>query len=948
MQDIGLPEPLQGQWIWKDSRRKEVDGYALFRRKFTLNEAPRTAELWATAGTLFHIYVNGRHLAYGPSPSRGNRYNIAYFDIGFCLEMGNNVIAVIAHNAAVSRSDRPQKKSGFWCQLNVEEQPFLWSGEGWRFNPGKFYRKHQPRVSARGGFIETLDCREYPNNWTQLNFNASAWDRVTNIEPVNPDVDVFVPELNLDPVSEKILFDNLIFVGKATHEKATTHVFIPGVIKNAKGLYVSETFVEGSEPLPETPFYIFSDDPYCLFVNNELVKKQGDMGNPDWQDPAWNCPKCYQEGGTTFVEGSMTLKEGWNRILLYQQIGSNSAGITIVFPDVSEGEFKFVKNMSAFGLPGWNFAGPLDIPFSRAAGTLSLEGLSQSSYYAIHPCDEAAHLLTYDYEAGELFEEPLEFIEMSQGEYAVVEINRFQRGCLEFSITGSGGDKVHIVYGETLQGNIVIPHNRGIRRIYSLTLADGTLNWQAISPQGMKYVMIVVAHAAAKVTLEDIGIRRLTFNLNDQNSFSCSDELMNEIWEIGLDTLSATYDYQFLSSAGCLETQLLGDAMIQGIASLMIYGDRRLSEKALRDFADAQYETGEIPSVVPSDLSVRYHDFGLLWPIWLQAHVLYTGDKQFLTAMIPHLQRLLGFFNGISLPETGAIGNLEEPYEVPSLIDYDLTIEQKGIPTALNALYCLSLTKAEWIFSLVEHKDEAAECKELAAKIAGALRELTWDNKKGLFADCWYDGKRSEVYSMQTNVLAAYAGIVDADGCNAIFDKIFFDYAPYQEVITDKDNENPYFKYFLLEMAFSLNRRDWAIEYMRYYWGKMLQEGAMTWWDKFCPDVEYSPEQTHSTCHGYGISPNFFYIRDIVGIHPAEPGSSRIYFNPVLTACEWVRAKIRFQQGTIAVDWSHQESGELEIRIDADFPLEVVPQLDPNVAANANIHISDDVTIIEA
>jgi hypothetical protein len=201
---------------------------------------------------------------------------------------------------------------------------------------------------------------------------------------------------------------------------------------------------------------------------------------------------------------------------------------------------------------------------------------------------------------------------------------------------------------------------------------------------------------------------------------------------------------------------------------------------------------------------------------------------------------------------------------------------------------------------------------------------------------------------MQTNVLILNASIALPEQFETVFNKLFLDYAPFHEPIQDKENETPFFKFFLLEMAFNLGLREWGIEYLRYFWGKMVQAGASTWWDKFNPDAEFGPEDATSICHGYAAFPNYYLIREVVGVQPAIPGSAKIYFNPILTACEWAKAKIRTPHGNIKAEWSHLETGELEIRIDADFPLEVIPKLDPNVAANAIVHISEGVNIVES
>jgi hypothetical protein len=229
--------------------------------------------------------------------------------------------------------------------------------------------------------------------------------------------------------------------------------------------------------------------------------------------------------------------------------------------------------------------------------------------------------------------------------------------------------------------------------------------------------------------------------------------------------------------------------------------------------------------------------------------------------------------------------------------------------------------------------------------MAKALRIFNWNSEEGLFADAWYDGKAVAQCSLQANILALYAGIVQEKHVEAMCGKLFLEYAPFLSRIDDRDNDNPYFKYFLLEMCFSRKNRDFGADFLRYYWGKMIADGATTWWDRYSPDQDFGPENALSLCHGYGVSPNYFLITEIVGIRPAEPGYSTVYFNPLLTAVEWCRAQIPTPRGTIQVDWGFRESGELEILIDANFSLEVIPLLNPDIISDAIMHVSDEVII---
>ena len=205
----------------------------------------------------------------------------------------------------------------------------------------------------------------------------------------------------------------------------------------------------------------------------------------------------------------------------------------------------------------------------------------------------------------------------------------------------------------------------------------------------------------------------------------------------------------------------------------------------------------------------------------------------------------------------------------------------------------------------------------------------------------------SEFYSWQTNVLAIYGGIAESQHYQGIFDKLFCDDEPY-ELFSAGDANNPFFKYFVLESAFALERREWAMKLIRRYWGKMLERGATTWWELFDPDAPPDEVPTYSMCHGYGVSPSAYLCTELAGIRPAMPGFGMAYFNPLVGLTDWVKARIPTPRGHITVDWRATGSGEFEATIEASHPLEVIPILSPGIAESAVIHVSDEVSILAA
>lgn len=941
-----LPEENKGEWIWHANCLEKLDNYVYFRKEFTLAETPSLAELWVSANSSFHCYVNGRHVTRGPCPASADGNYTTYQDISYCLQVGKNVIALLAHNAAVARYAYIRKPAALWCQLNCEGQPVTWSDDTWLTLPAECFLPNQPRVSRADAFVETVDIRKFLHGWNEPDYDDLDWDSAVSAAP-----GVLAPKLLPSPdseyISEGYYYYNLIVIGEAQCVYGTTHVAFNRAIPKANGLYVAETWLHCKEQLGVVAFGLFSDDPYYLYINDVLVKRQGGRPNSNWTIPTWDPPRLYQQDSLVDVSGSVELHKGANRVLLVQHVGPDSCGTTLVFPETDAPAMRFLRGKDAFSLPGWNLFGSLRTPFANICESLQTDGLPQFSYYGTHPIDISAHLHAYAFTLLEETSEPIDFIELRAGQYAILELEKYVRGCPEFTIQGSAGDQIDIIYGDYLTGNVVLPYEDGIRRLFTLILDGNPTHWTTMNARGMRYVMFFARTAASNVVIQEISIRRQSMQVREATSFACSDELINQIWEASVNTLEATFDRMFLTSGGGQEGMMLGDAMLQSIASFYLFGNYDYSEKALREFARAQYETGEIPAMAPSEFSVRLLDFSLLWPVWLQRHIMHSGNQALLKDMIPTLERLLVFFESLATDESMLIGNLEAPFHNASLIDYDQSVDNRGVSTCLNSLYCMCLLKAEWLF-LEAGLDETAEvCNSRATEIARGLRELTWDAEQKLFADCWVDGVRSSNCSLQANVLALYSGVVRHDDVDRVFDKMFVEYAPFHQMALDQLNDNPYFKYFIVDMGFSLDKRDWATDYMRYYWGKMLESGATTWWRTFSPDMEYGPENAGSLCHGYGVSPVMFILGEVLGLRPATPGYKQVYFNPQLTAVEWARAQIHTPNGVIHIGWGHKENGELEITIDASYGLELVPLLDRDVIGRATIKVSNQVTILQ-
>ena len=949
-----LPDDLRGNWIWCEEFAGDIESYSFFRKKFALGELPGSAELYISCRSYFQLSVNGEFVCYNLDvcPVRGSYVWI--YDITHLLETGSNTLSLFGHNVHVARVSCRCQPSGLWCQLNIDEKPYLWTDKSWEvFNGKNCYLGNRPRRSEALGFTEKVDYRYFPLGWRSHDFDSSAWQQPAYCQTLEDEDWSLLAFPETVVKSGKVPCSREVITGKFKKEHPSVSVnFQRLVADRGEGVYGAETYLYADQE-KDVNCLLFADNPYRFFVNGEDVKNQGVQSLQPGR--AFQCDKslCFRQGEITEPETDIHLRKGWNRINLYEQSCNDSVGITLVFSSLDLAKAKFRRDPAEDSMPGWNIYGPMQTPLANLFGMVVLRELEDREFYISGEeriLDESAELCSFSFQKdrekeqiqadnGDNFYD----LTLEEGEYAVFSAPNCQYGYPELTLNGTSGDEVDVVAGTEIGGNYVMPYRETRRNVDSIILGSDACEWSACLPRGVKYVMLVVRKASGNVEIKDVGVRSRYYAFENQGHFHSSDEVLNNIWAGGLKTLQGTVQDIFIDSPCKEETQFIADAMIQSWTVCGVYGDFNLSGKALEEFASSQFETGEMPAAAPSGIYLNIPDYALLWPVWLQKYYLYSGRKTKLDSLIPNLKQIFAYFKTVSLPGSSLLGDLREACGGYCFLDH-AEIECEGIVTGLNALYSRALLSGAWLFEQAGLEEEANECRQRSKDISTELRALTWNSDKGLFADTYVDGQQSDSYTTQTNVLALYGGSVEPDEYKSIFYNLFSDEEPYYRMMPEETN-NPYFNFFILEVAFALDLREWALNFMRWYWGSMLEQGATTWREFFDPRLKPDEQQVGSDCYGYGVSASQFLLREVAGIRPAEPGFSSVYFNPLVSVVDSVRARVPTPYGHLTVDWKKDSNGDLEANISSNYPVSVIPELESGIAASATINVNEEVTV---
>jgi hypothetical protein len=149
-------------------------------------------------------------------------------------------------------------------------------------------------------------------------------------------------------------------------------------------------------------------------------------------------------------------------------------------------------------------------------------------------------------------------------------------------------------------------------------------------------------------------------------------------------------------------------------------------------------------------------------------------------------------------------------------------------------------------------------------------------------------------------------------------------------------------------MAQMGHRKD-ALDWIRQYWGGMLEEGATSFWEGY--DPSWYKEDFHSSlqadnrsgyfvslAHGWSSGPTAWLMEEVLGIQPTGAGFSTVDIRPDLVDMEWAKGAEPTPHGLLKVDAKKTSSG-MEVAV--DVPEGVVAHVSlPATAGTARVTVN--------
>lgn len=526
-------------------------------------------------------------------------------------------------------------------------------------------------------------------------------------------------------------------------------------------------------------------------------------------------------------------------------------------------------------------------------------------------------------------------IEPGQDAFVVLDFGREVVGYPVIKVRDGGGAIIDIGYSEALDndGN-VFPVRQSILQADRLILHGGRQEFQTFGRRAFRYMQLTIRNHKTPVYIDGVSVNCTGYPLEQASSFECSDELLNEIWRIGLYTLSVCMQDQFEDCPLREHGQYPGDARVQALQNYYSYFDAKLPAKALQQFVQNQKEDGLFNALWPSSTNHILPDYNLVWVMMLHDYHLHTGDSSLTRTLYANLRLLLENWVRSQESENGLL--IWEPnpsipmHEWWLFIDH-APLDKRGEVAAYNAFYYQTLQDAARLAESIGNSDDAAMWSARAEDVYTAFNDRFWCENRGVYVDCNVGGVMSETVSIQTNSLAVLFGLAEKQRETRIKDYFTSDNAYVA-------SSGPYFNFYVLQAMAKLGMENEALTLIRTDWGEMLNRGATTWWETFDRKWEENKVCPDSLCHAWSGAPTYYLPAEVLGIKPSNLDSNDVVIRPRPGNLNWAKGRIKTRGGDIVIEWQRDDKC---FKIDINAPGHFIVALPINGFKNPEVHEID-------
>lgn len=535
---------------------------------------------------------------------------------------------------------------------------------------------------------------------------------------------------------------------------------------------------------------------------------------------------------------------------------------------------------------GW-----LEVGFSKA-GWISPAANNRFASYTLRPSqnDHYKHYGVY----------PQSVERQTDGSY-LVDFGKEIIGTIRLSVNSSSGN-ILLQYGEELDDQGNAKYEMATGNVYQETwkLRNGQQTAAGIGMKAFRYVTI--KNCPVNLSTENIiGLTVRNAFDDDASSFSSSNEILNQVYEMSKYTSKMTTQGLYVDTQSRERLPYEGDALITGMLSYS-FSDTSTAFKYTSEYLlnnttwPAEYSLYNIMTV--------YQNY------------LYTGDIRTLEESYQLLKKktweeLYDSNQGLMGKSNGDSPRIMVDWPTSETDGYNFVDSYYN--TVFNAVCVGGYEDMAAIAGALGYTDEQSYYQGLADTIRTNMIEKLYDSSTGRFFDGMTQNGKTVQHSAQhaTAYALAFGIYRDQAMADAMASSIESDEAIEMSV---------YGSYFLLQGLYESNHGTIARKLMS---NPEETEGVKSWAYMMnglgatisAEAWNYSTKLNMSLSHAWGAAPGSMLIRGMFGIRPTSPGFDSFEVKLQPGGVKSASVKLPTMKGSIEASYTIQDSGNISCDI---------------------------------
>jgi hypothetical protein len=460
--------------------------------------------------------------------------------------------------------------------------------------------------------------------------------------------------------------------------------------------------------------------------------------------------------------------------------------------------------------------------------------------------------------------------------------------------------RVRIRFGESVSEVMSLPDKDHV--IHDVTLDLPVMGSHEFGKTGFRFVRLDFINLPDKLHVNQLKAVALERPLEYKGFFESSDRLLNDIWKIGARTVHLCCQDYILDGIKRDRMLWMGDVHPQIHVIASVFGDIDIVNESM----DHIYDITE-----KNNWMNGHSAYSLWWLISMWDWFYITGDLDWLNSKIGQVTQVGDLI--IDHIDHNGWENLTGV----RFIDWSIGFNESIVRQGLQALIVWALRSACNIFEVVKDEKNYDKYVKYVEWVSGV--------------------KSTDMNNKQVNALRVLAGIEDPVKAN----QSVFSVKPFNGLST-------WFSYYVLKARALAGDYVNSLDFVRKYWGSMLELGAKSFWEHFEIDwvengsrIDSLPEpgkidvhaecgdhcfkgHRHSLCHGWAGGVTAWLSTNILGVKILEPGFKKVEISPQLVDLKFVQGAYPTPLGTIELEHKLKDNGKIETNVDAPDGIEIV------------------------